>query len=60
MNAIVAMVGKTLLNIGVKFLAEEFLEELFVWGAKELAKSTKTKADDELVAKIEEHLADSE
>lgn len=50
------LVLKLLISIGTKLLTEKVLTELFIFGAKQLAASTKTKADDELVKIIDKHL----
>jgi hypothetical protein len=47
---------KMLVNLGTKLLVEELLEELLMFSLKKLAKSSKTKVDDELVKIIEKHL----
>jgi len=51
-----SVIGKALVTMGMKLLAEEFIEDIIIWGAKKLAASTKSKADDELVARIEQQL----
>lgn len=47
---------KTLLSLGIKLLTEKYLEELIIWILTKLAKSTKTKVDDELVEITKKHL----
>jgi len=48
MSALLAMLPKVLLSIGMKLLSEKLVEELLIWGVGKLAKATKTKVDDEL------------
>jgi len=47
---------QTLLSMGMKLMAGPAIEELFIWLAETLAKSTKTTVDDELVAIIKKNL----
>lgn len=51
-------IGMVLLNvlkgILIKLATEKFLTWLFVWIAETIAESTKTKKDDEFVAKAKE------
>ena len=53
-----SFVLKTLVSIGTKLLTEALLEELIIFTLEKLSKSTKSKADDELVSIIKKHLED--
>lgn len=43
-----ALLPKVLMSIGIKLLSESVLEKLILFAAEKLAKSTKTRVDDEL------------
>jgi hypothetical protein len=45
------------MGILVKIATESALTELLMFGLRQLAASTKTKVDDDLVAIVEKHLA---
>jgi len=51
-----SVVLKMLMSLGAKLLTEALLEELLMFSLKKLAKSSKTKIDDELVKIVEKHL----
>lgn len=51
-----AIILKALMGMGAKLLTEQLIEELVVWGMDLLAKSTKTKVDDELAEMVKKHL----
>lgn len=52
------VLGKVVLSMGMKLVAEEALEDLIIWAMEKLAASTKTKVDDELAAIVKKHLKD--
>ena len=51
-----SFVLKALVSIGTKLLTEALIEELVVFTLDKISKSTKSKADDELVAMVKKHL----
>jgi hypothetical protein len=51
-----ATVGKALLAMLMRLATQEFLEDILIWVAEKAAAHTDSKVDDELVAKIKEHL----
>lgn len=55
-GVIIGIIGKVLVNMGVKLLAEEFIEDILLLLAEKGVRSTKTKVDDELFEKIKKQL----
>jgi hypothetical protein len=56
LSILTSALGKVLLSIAVKLVAEDALEDLLIFGLAKLAGSTKTAVDDELLALVKKHL----
>ena len=56
MNVLFAMLPKVLMGIGMQLMSEKLLEELILWSLEKLAKSSKTKVDDELFEMVKKAL----
>lgn len=56
-SALVTLLPKVLLSIGIRMLSEETIEKLLIWGMEKLAASTKTTVDDELLQMVKDALA---
>lgn len=56
MPALLLMIPKVLMNLGISLMSEALIEELLLWSLSKLAKHTKTKVDDELLAMAKKHL----
>lgn len=51
-----AVIVKSLIDMGLRLLTAEFIEELLLYSAKKISAMTETKIDDDVVKMIEEKL----
>lgn len=51
-----SIIIKALSSLGLRLLSEKLIEELILWGLEKLAKSSKTRVDDELLEMAKRHL----
>ena len=58
MGAIISVLGKVLLGMGMKLVAAEVVEELLIWVLGRLVLLTDSKVDDELLELVKKHLED--
>lgn len=56
MSALITMIPKILMSIGMKLLSEKLIEELLLWALGKLSMMTKTKVDDEIYEMVMKHL----
>lgn len=56
MSALLTLIPKVLLSLGMKLLSEKLIEDLLIWGLGKLAGMTKTDIDDQIYQMVVDHL----